>query len=215
AGIAVPHLVCPAIGHLFHAVDFQTAGEFDPVLFQDAWQEVVSRHSTLRTAFSWQESKEPLQIVYGRVEVPFEHLDWSAEPPAEQEELLRVYFQEQKGNGFNLSQAPLLRLTLIDLGRGTHQFVCAWCHLILDGWSVPLLPNQVFHCYQERHARTQAPILYTAPYRNYIAWLQKQDMSRAQVFWGEALKGFPALTPLVIDRPASASTDRDHGEQSG
>src|SRR5438067_8868791 len=55
-----------------------------------------SRHSTLRTAFSWQESKEPLQIVYERVEAPFEHLDWSAEPPAEQKELLRVYLQEDR-----------------------------------------------------------------------------------------------------------------------
>ncbi|PYT45317.1 MAG: non-ribosomal peptide synthetase [Acidobacteria bacterium] len=213
-GLLFHTLYAPQSGTYFMQLTFKLAGEFDPVLFQDAWQEVVSRHSTLRTAFSWQESKEPLQIVYERVEVPFEHLDWSAEPPAEQEELLRVYFQEQKGNGFNLSQAPLLRLTLIDLGRGTHQFVWAWSHLILDGWSVPLVLKQVFLCYQERYARTQAPILYTPPYRNYIAWLQKQDMSRAEVFWGEALKGFTAPTPLVIDRPASASTDRDYGEQS-
>src|SRR5207247_2449403 len=141
--------------------------------------------------------------------------DWSSDVcSSDLEELLRVYFQEQKGNGFNLSRAPLLRLTLIDLGRGTHQFVWAWSHLILDGWCVPLVLEQVFLCYQERCARTKAPIPYTPPYRNYIAWLLKQDMSKAEVFWREALKGFTAPTRLAIDRPASASTDGDYGEQS-
>src|SRR5262249_40741636 len=40
----------------------------------------------------------------------------------------------------------------------------------------------------------------------YIAWLDRQDLSKAESFWRENLKGFDAPTPLIIDH-VSVETD--------
>ncbi len=44
-------------------------------------------------------------------------------------------------------------------------------------------------------------------FRDYIAWLDRQDLSKAEAFWRENLKGFDAPTPLVIDHATGGDTE--------
>ncbi|MEW6738209.1 MAG: AMP-binding protein, partial [Acidobacteriota bacterium] len=48
------------------------------------------------------------------------------------------------------------------------------------------------------------------PYRDYIAWLQQQELSKAEIFWRERLKGFTTPTSLtIINRNLSDELDYD------
>lgn len=74
-------------GMLFHSItagesgvyieqlSFAISGSFVPAAFQEAWQRLVNRHSILRTAFLYQDLKEPVQVVQRKVSVPFATLD--------------------------------------------------------------------------------------------------------------------------------------------
>src|SRR5262249_27718974 len=97
-----------------------------------------------------------------------------------------------------------MRLQLIRMTDDTYQFIWSFHHVLLDGWSISLIFKEVVACYTA-FCQSQNPQLESRrPYRAYIAWLQQQDLARAELFWRQVLKGFVAPTPLTVDRPHHA-----------
>ncbi|WP_161975702.1 non-ribosomal peptide synthase/polyketide synthase [Tengunoibacter tsumagoiensis] len=171
--------------------------------WMQAWQRLVDRHPILRTALLWQQVSQPQQIVYRQVTLPWTQLDWRMYSAQEQQELLETYLQEDRDRGFDLTQAPLMRMTLIQLDDTT--YTCLWSHhhILLDGWSIGLLFDEVLASYKEIQQDQNRQIQPVRPYQDYIAWLQDQDSVAAETYWRQTLQGFTAPTPLGIDHPAS------------
>ena len=93
----------------------------------------------------------------------------------EQRVRLQEFVQSDRARGFEFDQPPLMRVTLIRLGETEHQVVWSQHHALLDGWSIPVLLGELFSCYAAL-SRQQEPKLPPArPYRDYIAWLMRQD----------------------------------------
>lgn len=158
----------------FEQMSYRLSGDLQMTRFKEAWQQVVDRHQILRTAFYWEEAATPLQVVYRHVELPWEHLDWREMSEDEQEKKLKAYLQEDCRRGFTLSQAPLMRMTLIRLDEDVYQFIWSFHHLLLDGWSVSLLLQEVFEIYDALRQGERARLEPPRPYRDYIAWLEEQ-----------------------------------------
>ena len=116
--------------------------------FEQAWQQVVAKHSILRTAFVWEQLAQPLQVVYRQVDVNLQIHDWQELSAQEQQQQLEVFLHSQRQQGFQLSQAPLMHLDLIQLGADSYQFIWSFHHLLLDGWSVPLVFKDLLYFYQ-------------------------------------------------------------------
>jgi amino acid adenylation domain-containing protein len=191
SGIYVEHLICTLCGEL-HVPGFERA-----------WQEVVTRHAILRTLFIWEGIDKPLQVVRRSVNLSIEQHDWRSLSKLEQEERLEALLDEDKRRGFNLSEAPLMRLSLMRVADDSHKFFWSHHHLILDGWSLPLVLREVFDLYKAfRHGRN-LQLKPGGTYREYISWLKQQDSSAAQRFWHNYLAGFRAPTPLPTGRLAS------------
>jgi len=161
----------------------------------------------LRTAFNWKLRDEPFQIVYRHAELPWKQHDWRKVPAVEQERQLEAFLGEERAHGFELSKAPLMRLTLVQLAEDTYQFVWSLHHLLLDGWSLPLLLQEVFQMYDAYCAGRELHLEASRPYGDYIAWLQQQNLSQAEAFWRQTLKGF--TTPTIVD------FGRDHDSSFG
>ena len=70
-----------------------------------------------------------------------------------------------------------MRLALIRLAEDAYQFIWSFHHLLLDGWSLPLLLKEVFQFYEAFCAGRELQ-LDSRPYGDYIAWLQQQDLPR-------------------------------------
>jgi amino acid adenylation domain-containing protein len=77
----------------------------------------------------------------------------------------------------------------------------------LDGWSSPLVLGEVFTCYQAFSRRQDPQLPPVRPYRDFIAWLQRQDLGRAESYWREALNGFHTPTPLRLARRSSSGLE--------
>ncbi|MBW4510720.1 MAG: amino acid adenylation domain-containing protein [Scytonematopsis contorta HA4267-MV1] len=178
-------------------------GNLNLQAFEQAWQQVVAKHSVLRTAFVWEHLSEPLQVVHRQVKTTVETLDWRLLSVEEQQQQLDIFLQSQRQQGFQLSQAPLMRLHLIQFAEECYQFVWGHHHLLLDGWSLPLVLKDLSYFYQAFYRGENLHHQPTVSYRNYIAWLQKQDLAKAKEFWRQKLKGFIAPTPLTVDRTLS------------
>ena len=145
----------------------------------------------------------PLQVVFKQGNLPWHELDWRALTPEQQQEQLMVYLDADHQQDFDLIQAPLMRLCLIRLKEDVSLLLWSSHHALLDGWSLPLLIKDVFTCYEAISQGERCQLEDRYPYRDYIAWLQRQDLAQARVFWQQVLKGLQVPTPLGIDRSAT------------
>ncbi len=185
-------------------------GDFDLRAFEQAWRQLLARHSVLRTAFVWGGGlEETLQVVEEEVAVPLEQLDWRDLPPAEQGNRLERFLTADRGRGFELRRAPLLRLTVIRTGEDTSRLVWSSHHLLLDGWSRALLLKEVFTFYDEACRGEEVERTPVAPFRDHVAWLKRQDLAEAETFWRRQLGGFTTPTPLRIEGPAVPVPDSE------
>lgn len=180
-------------------------GELDVAAFERAWQTVMQRHPILRTAFIGLSQKEPAQAVFRRLELPLSRLDWRKLPAAEREWRSREWLEADRQRGFDLNQAPLFRLTLIHEEHSRFRFVWTYHHALLDGWSGPLLFQEVFTLYEAYMHGEECILPPSPPYREYITWLRRQPLAEAEAFWREALAGFTTPTPLAVEQAATSS----------
>lgn len=196
-GILFHSLYAPQLGLYFIQFSYTVRGHLNLVAFERAWQQVAARHTILRTSFYWEEIDKPLQVVHRQVKVPLEQHDWRGVDPLEQDKRIKSFLVSDRASGFDFSQAPLMRLTALRLADDSYQIVWSKHHLILDGWSAPLVLEEVFQLYEALCQRQDVSLAPCCPFKNYIAWLRKQDLSKAEVFWRQALSGVQAPTPLT------------------
>src|SRR5215204_6585626 len=182
-------LLAPGSGIYFQQWNCKLHGKLNAGVLQQAWQEVVNRHSVLRTCFVWQDLKEPVQIVRQQVPLPWLSLDWCALDPALQQQQLTDFLAADLARGLDLQQAPLMRLALIRIEDETYHFVWSCHHLLLDGWSTPLVIKEVFTFYEGINQERRVELGAVRPYRDYIRWLRTQALGVAEQFWRKLLKG--------------------------
>jgi non-ribosomal peptide synthase protein (TIGR01720 family) len=181
---------------------FTLHGKLHIQSFQQAWQQVVNRHPSLRTIFIWEEIDEPLQVVLKQADISWDIQNCCQMSAKEQEQLLQANLQADLQQGFSLSDTPPIRLALIQTATDTHQLIWSHHHLLLDGWCNSIILKEVFSFY----ALYEGDDLYlegSRPYRDYIAYLQQQDWREAEIFWRQALSGLRAPTKLAVDSASS------------
>ncbi len=195
-GMLFHSLYHPDSGEYVEQLSVTFSGPLDVSALHRAWRRVVSRHPILRTAFFWEGLKEPLQVVYREVTLPWEEEDRRQLPATEINVRLEAELTADVRRGFDLTQAPLMRIRVIRTGEACHRFVWSSHHLLLDGWSVALLFQEVFALYEAFCRGRDQTLERRRPYRDYIAWLRERDGSVAEAFWRRALGGMTAPTLL-------------------
>jgi amino acid adenylation domain-containing protein/non-ribosomal peptide synthase protein (TIGR01720 family) len=189
-------------------LEWSLVGPLDAAALARAWQAVVDRHAILRSAVAWEKLDAPLQVVRRAARVPFEQLDLRGLPEAEQAARIARHLEEDRRRGFNVTRAPLLRVTLLRLRDDEHRHLWTMHHLALDGWSLPLIAREVFAHYEAFVADRELRLSRPRAYGDYIDWLGTQDRSRAEAFWRSQLHDVTAPTPLGVDRPAAGGEER-------
>src|SRR5689334_9547241 len=178
-------------------------GELDVPALERAWRHLVERHSILRTAFVWKNQEEPLQCVLREVNLEISRHDWRALSEAEQLARFQTFLEEDRRRGFELTKPPLMRLTLFQMRDEEYQLVWTHHHIVLDGWCRPIIDEEVRSLY-ENFRKGELPRLPPArPYRDYIAWLKRQNLVSAEAFWRGVLSGISEPTPLGIETSAA------------
>lgn len=167
--------------------------------FLKAWQQVTERYAALRTSFCWQ-TDEPCQQVHSQVELPVEQQNWCHFSHEEQQERLNSFLRLDRQRGFDLAQAPLMRLAIFQLAPSQYQCVWTFHHILLDGRSIQIVLGEVFAAYEALRQGQKLTLPPVYPYQDYITWLQEQDFSNSTQYWKELLKGFTTPTSLPTAR---------------
>ncbi|MEV4921456.1 non-ribosomal peptide synthetase [Streptomyces roseoverticillatus] len=205
-------------GLLFHAVydartpdtytvqvAFDLEGPLDAGALRAAAEGLLRRHANLRAAFRQRSEGRPVQLIPHQVALPWREVDLSGRSVQEPE--LGRLLAEDRARRFDPARPPLLRFTLIRTGSAQYRLVFTHHHLLLDGWSLPILMRELFVLYSRGGDDTALPP--PVPYRNYFTWLASQDRDAARKAWQEALTGLeePALLATTHRNPSSVTPE--------
>ncbi|WP_081612036.1 non-ribosomal peptide synthetase [Janthinobacterium sp. CG3] len=212
-------------GVLFHAMMAPESGVYvqqmrctldasmDLDAFEQALQTMVDRHAALRAAVVWQDVDVPMTVVHAKRGIAIARQDWRGLSDGDRQLQMERFLADDRRQGFDLSQAPLQRFALIRLEDEAYHFVWTCHYLLFDGWSFAALLQELLANYTglvEGRPHTREPV---RPFRDYVAWLQRQDLAKAEDYWRAALAGFAAPTPLSIERrnpQRSGYAERQH-----
>ena len=195
-------------GFLFHATfdndtDVYTTqfvldveGELDLAALRAAVSAVLARHANLRAGFWSHGLDRPVQFVLGSVEPPVQRFEVT------EDEAQRLLV-EDRNRRFDPTRPPLLRCTVLSLPGNRHRIVLSSHHIILDGWSLPLLLDDLFAYYRDPHAERPA----ITEYRDYLAWLVDQDRDAARASWQEVLRDVAEPTLVAPQLRGEAKTE--------
>ncbi|WP_347901175.1 non-ribosomal peptide synthase/polyketide synthase [Pseudomonas purpurea] len=208
-------------GMLFHSLFAPDAGAYIPQMrvdvqgieveaFRTAWQQALDRHEILRAAFfSESNGSRPLQVILADVQLPLTVLDWRDK--ANLPEALERLAEEDRQRGFDLTAAPLLRLTLVRTAADSHHLIFTNHHILLDGWSTSQLFGEVLQRYSGI-----TPAASSGRYRDYMKWLGGRDRVACEAFWLEQLQTFTEPTRLAgaLSAPTAAQALQELGHQT-
>ncbi|WP_437742524.1 amino acid adenylation domain-containing protein [Sorangium sp. So ce1504] len=179
-------------------------GPLDAGRLVEAWRRVAARHPILRTSFVWKDLERPLQLVHREVDLSevIQVIDLRDLTEAEQERRVAETLEAELAAGLDMTRAPLIRIRLFRLAEDAHRIVRSFHHILTDDWCFSVIMMECLSYYEASVAGRALELPEPRPYRDYIAWLARQDLSAAERFWREELRGFAEPTPLGIDRAA-------------
>ncbi|MFB7479976.1 amino acid adenylation domain-containing protein [Streptomyces anulatus] len=181
-------------------------GPTDARALRRAGQALLDRHANLRCAFRTNAKGRPMAVVLRGVGLPWAEHDLSGLDDAGQRACLDDLAADERTRRFDIRTPPLLRMALIRLAPDRHRLTLTFHHVLLDGWSSPLVLRELLALYEGFvSGPTPAGLPAVTPYRDYLAWLDGRDRAATTAVWDEALAGLENPTLLAGPSPARAS----------
>jgi amino acid adenylation domain-containing protein len=179
-------------------------GQLDPSALTQSLNALIQRHETLRTAFRTTDS-QPLQVITSSLHLTVPVIDLRSIPQADQAAEVQRLAREDARSPFDLTQPPLLRVTLLQLNETEHVVLFTMHHIISDGWSMGLLIQELAALYTAYTIRTSVALPPLVIQYADIAvwqqqWLQGEELERQLAYWRRQLQNPPVLH-LPTDRP--------------
>ena len=165
--------------------------------FRQAWEALIARHVILRSAIILQDGQH-LQAVHRDARPRWDVIDLRGFPAGETRRRVEDILRADRAREFELDRAPLLRFSLLRTAEDEHIFAFSHHHILFDGWSMPLLLDELLVLYKAARDGVSAELPAVVPFRNYVDWLARQDPTEWRDFFRESLRGFSCTTSLNL-----------------
>ncbi|MBA2711519.1 MAG: amino acid adenylation domain-containing protein [Tatlockia sp.] len=159
--------------------------------------ELIARHDVLRTIFT-EANGETSQVVmpYRPIEVIIENIEESS---------LATIIEEEVQTQFQLTESPMIRVRLFALSDIEQVLVFCLPHIVIDGWSLNVLSEELSELYQEFAEGFEPKLKRPAfQYLDFVEWqrnsLQGDYLKGLEQFWQKALAEYQPLS-LPTDKP--------------
>ncbi|MDN3028478.1 non-ribosomal peptide synthetase [Streptomyces sp. S.PB5] len=174
---------------------FHLTGEIDPDRMRAAAQALLGRYAALRAAFVDRADGDMVQVVPEKVTLPWQYLDLRGADEAERTETFERFLAEDRAAHFDVAVPPLFRIALVVLESGQAELVMTAHHVLIDGWSTPLLMRDLLLLYASGGDPSGLPA--TRDFGEFLAWRARQDQAETARVWGDELAGVEEPTLLA------------------
>ncbi|KAF9166965.1 hypothetical protein BGX20_000067, partial [Mortierella sp. AD010] len=192
------------VSDIYHVpISIHLHGTLNREALQQSMNDLFTRHEALRSVFVAVNGQPSMQILESK-ELTVDYIDLRY--AVDRDEQLLASTHKAVHTSFDLTQGPLVRVTLIQLADNEHILVLTLHHIISDGWSMGIMERELSQMYSA-HCGSDSISLppLSIQYSDYAAW-QQQWFSGDRLkdhadFWRDTLVGAPVLTELPTDRP--------------
>ncbi|MGV9885172.1 amino acid adenylation domain-containing protein, partial [Streptomyces sp. NPDC003006] len=171
------------------------AGPLDAERLHDAARALLRRHPNLGAGFRVTGSGKAVQYLRKDTEPHWRETDLTALAPDRRAAALDALREEQRTTRFDLDRPPLIRFLLVQEEAELHRLIVTNHHILMDGWSGPLLLRDLMALYEHRGDTARLPAV--TPYRTFLGWLAGQDTESGLRAWSAALDGLQEPTLLA------------------
>nr|WP_232106364.1 non-ribosomal peptide synthetase [Pseudomonas mendocina] len=180
-------------------------GELDVVALRRSFDVLIARHETLRTTFR-QEAGQAIQVIHPNMVL---QLDQEQGPDAADDSAIESCIEAEIQRPFDLETGPLLRVKLLRLAVDDHVLVLTLHHIVADGWSMPILVEELVQtyaaCCEGRDAGLmELPIQYADYALWQRDWMEAGERERQLTYWMTQLSGEQPMLELPTDHPRPA-----------
>jgi amino acid adenylation domain-containing protein len=183
------------------SVTLHLCGDVQEKELQRALESVLARHDALRSRIAEDgESMTVAPVFTGAIA----YLDLSTSPDAESREAtLQEAVRREGKTPFSLTEGPLARATIVRMSANQVVLLFTAHHIVLDGWSVNQLFEEVSKLYSAKDTAT-AKLLPLLPFSSYA--IQEQTRQRSgefadnETYWVNRFTGLAPVLELPTDR---------------
>ncbi|MFD6751134.1 condensation domain-containing protein, partial [Streptomyces anthocyanicus] len=124
-----------------------------------------------------------------------QHLDLTAHPLPERTAAFEDFLHQDRAAPFDITTPPLLRIALVHLEPGRTELVLTAHHALFDGWSTPLLLQDLLLLYASGGDAAALP----APrdFGDFLTWRARRDEQDSARAWAAELDGLSEPTLLA------------------
>lgn len=190
-------------------------GPVDPAAVRRAGRLMLRRHPNLRAAFRWGGLRRPVQVITDQDDFAWRETDLSALDESDRRAAMARLQAADRDQRFDLTRAPLIRMALVRLEPDRHRLLVTHHHTLIDGWSTPMFVRELLTLAADGGDAGALPPV--RPYRDFLAWLDRQDTTASLAVWGRALAerdgptlvaGDPGTRHLAV-RPRELTAELD------
>ncbi|MBX4266311.1 non-ribosomal peptide synthetase [Clostridium estertheticum] len=174
----------------FEQSSFRIIGSLEVELFEKSINKLIERHDVLRTLFIYEDQKRPRQVVLEEAKIKIWFEDISSLTSSEKIVFIKEFKEKDIDKGFNLLREISIRASTIKIDEENYIFILSFHHIILDGWSLPIIFNDLMCIYNAFKESMPLKLRKVNEYSNYIKWLEKQDKKEALAYWEKYLDGY-------------------------
>ncbi|PNQ87653.1 non-ribosomal peptide synthetase, partial [Paenibacillus polymyxa] len=169
-------------------------GVLDIQQLEQAFHQLIRRHEALRTTFHMINGE-----IYQRIH---EHVDFRISVFDGNEDSL-AHMLQAFTQPFQLSEGPLLRVGLINLGEASYYLMVDMHHIISDGSSLGILMEE-FARYYEGSGNLLSPL--RIQYKDFAAWQNEQNQYNEKIklqetFWLNQFNDEIPILGMPLDYP--------------
>jgi amino acid adenylation domain-containing protein len=183
------------------SVSLYLDGPLDAAALEGALNQVIQRHEALRLSVA--ENGESI-VIHPSVVAPLQQDDWRSLSPEAQRTQLDSLLHHEAATPFDLKQAPLFRATLVRLADEKSVLIFTGHHIIVDGWSINVIFDEVGKLYSAARTRTEAKLLPVHSFLDQARTEHAEPNAETEAFWLEQFRTLPPPLELPIDRPRGA-----------
>lgn len=183
---------------------FRLRGDVNLELLEKAFSALVARHEILRTVIAVDELHQPIQNILPEyyLKILCTEIKLSDTTP---DVHIQNLIKSDLAQGFDLSQAPAIRVKAFMLGHQDCILLISMHHIISDGWSMPIFTRELgelYNSYQEMRPAILPDL--KIQYADFAVW-QRQSLQ------GERMEGLIAYWKnQLTDTPQSLQLPTDH-----
>ncbi len=187
---------------------FEIKGLFDDYVMNKSLIKLMQRHEALRSVF-FERNGLPVQkpMDYNKVDV--EVIDVSKENWSDKE--FDDAYREVTRHSFNLSEGPLFKIKVWRKSQYDHRMIICFHHIVLDGWSVSILINELTAIYTSFISNKSVKLIESD--RTFADFVNKpvdrQRQAMLEKYWTGKLNPLPEPIdlPTQKERPAVQTTN--------